>query len=78
MSDWWGSRMQDALLNCEIVSERRLADVGPGDWYFLKLGNKLIPLGEDKRFADMLQFALVRNAQAFERPAHAPQERTPE
>lgn len=68
MSDWYGSSMQQALLDCEIVSEHRFTDVGPGHWYFLKLGKKLIPLGDDEHFADTLQFALRRNAQAFERP----------
>lgn len=66
---WDGVRMQCSLLGCEIVCEDRFTEAGPGPWYFLKLDNKLIPLGYDQHFADMLQFALRRNAEAFERPA---------
>ena len=72
MSDWYGSRMQAALLGCEIVSEHRSTDTGPGQWHFLKLDDRLIPLGDDRHFADMLQFALRRNAQAFEGPPPSP------
>ena len=68
MSEWYGSSMQDALRKCEIVEEQRFTDAGPGPWYFLKLGPKIIPLGHDKDFADMFVFALRRNAEAFERP----------
>ena len=60
--------MQDALRNAEIVSETKMTEYGPGEWYGLKLGKKIIPLGTDKRFADLLQFALVRNAGAFDVP----------
>jgi hypothetical protein len=66
--NWSGGRMQDALRNCSVVSTRRLTDCGPGDWYFLNLGGKLIPLGDDKFFADGLVFALRRNAKAFDAP----------
>jgi len=68
-SHWDGMSMQRALLECEIVVETRVTDVGPGPLYFLKLGPKVIPLGINQHFADMLQFALRRNAEAFERPA---------
>jgi hypothetical protein len=69
-SEWYGSSMQGALLRCEIVAEDRVTDVGPGEFYYLKLGSKLIPLGISKHFADCFQFALRRNAEAFERPAN--------
>ncbi len=69
ISDWYGSKMQAALLRCEILTEDRFTEAGPGPWYFLKLDEKLVPLGYDKHFADMLQFALRRNAEAFEGPA---------
>lgn len=72
MSGWYGGSIQEALLKCEVVSESRVTDVGPGEWYCLKLGNKIIPLGTDKHFADMFAFALRRNAEAFERPAQSP------
>lgn len=75
MSEWHGTSMQQALLSCEIVTESRFTDAGPGPWYFLKLNDKIIPLGYDKHFADMLQFALRRNAEAFERPALASDQR---
>lgn len=68
-SKWYGSMMQEALLNAEIVREERVTDAGPGEWLYLKLGDKIIPLGRDYHFADTLQFALVRNAEAFERPS---------
>lgn len=64
---WDGVRMQCALLGAEIVREERMTDLGPGSWYSLKLDDKIIPLGTDRRFADMLQFAITRNAAAFER-----------
>lgn len=60
--------MQQALLRCEVVSETRVTDVGPGELYYLKLGPKLIPLGISKHFADMFQFALQRNARCFDTP----------
>lgn len=66
MSEWYGTYMQEALLNCEIVIEKRFTETGPIPWHFLKLNKKLIPLGNDRHFADMLQFALRRNAEAFE------------
>ena len=66
---WDGVSMQNALLKCEIVCEDRFTDAGPGPWYFLKLGGKLIPLGYDDHFAASFQFALRRNAEAWERPA---------
>lgn len=72
MSQWYGSSMQDALRNCELVEEQRFTDVGPGPWYFLKLSEKIIPLGHDKHFADMLVFALRRNAAAFDGPSTIP------
>lgn len=75
MSDWHGISIQRALLGCEIVTEDRFTEAGPGPWYFLKLNDKLISLGYDKHFADMLQFALRRNAEAFERPAVASHDR---
>lgn len=68
MSEWHGISIQRALLGCEIVTESRFTEAGPGPWYFLKLNDTIIPLGYDKYFADMLQFALRRNAEAFERP----------
>jgi hypothetical protein len=68
MSNWDGVRMQCALLGCEIVTEERFTEAGPGPWYFLKLDDKIIPLGHDEHFAEMLQFAIVRNARAFETP----------
>ncbi len=58
--------MQEALLSAEIVCEHRINDAGAGDWLYLKLGDKVLPLGGNAVFADMLQFALRRNAQAFE------------
>lgn len=61
-----GVGLQEALRECEIVAEERITDGGPGEWYFLKLGHKLIPLGKDVRFADSLRFALRRNAEAFD------------
>jgi hypothetical protein len=66
MADWNGVRMQQALLHCDIVIEDRFTEVGPGPWYFLKLDNKLIPLGRDEHFCRSLEFALRRNARAFE------------
>lgn len=71
MSNWHGLSIQHALLHCEIVAESRMTDAGPGDWYMLKLGDRVIPLGIDKHFADMLKFALVRNAEQFEKPPPA-------
>jgi hypothetical protein len=65
---WDGMRMQAALLGCEIVREHRITDAGPGEWLYLKLDDRLIPLGRDEHFADMLRFALQRNAEAFEAP----------
>lgn len=67
-SDWSGVSMQQELLRCEIVSEDRVTDAGAGQFYYLKLGPKLIPLGISKHFSDCFQFALQRNAEAFERP----------
>jgi hypothetical protein len=64
--DWDGVSIQQALLNCEIVVESKMTDSGPGPWFSLKLGHKIIPLGIDQHFAKMLKFALVRNASAFE------------
>ncbi|QUS39585.1 hypothetical protein RPMA_12610 [Tardiphaga alba] len=61
--------MQRALLDCDIVEETRVTDCGPGPMYFLKLGSKVIPIGIDHHFAEMLKFALKRNAEAFERPS---------
>lgn len=75
MSEWHGISIQRALLSCEIVTESRFTDAGPGPWYFLKLNDKIIPLGYDKQFADMLHFALRRNAEAFEHPPVASEER---
>lgn len=63
---WYGTSMQEALAGCQIVSETRMTEVGPGEWYFLRLGPKLLPLGIDKHFADMLAFATTRNAAAFD------------
>lgn len=60
-----GLSMNDALMKCEIVHEERLTDAGPGLWYFLKIGDKLVPLGRDEAFAKSLQFALERNAKHF-------------
>jgi hypothetical protein len=74
VSDWHGISMQQALLKCEIVCEHKPADFGGLRWYYLKLADKLVPLGDDKHFADMLQFALRRNAEAFERPLVPPTE----
>jgi len=68
MSEWHGSNIQGFLLTCEIVEEQRFTEVGPGPWYFLKLGPKIIPLGHDRQFADLFLHALRRNAAAFERP----------
>lgn len=70
-------RMQAALLGCEIVVESRFTEAGPGPWYFLKLDDKLIPLGYDEHFADGLKFALRRNAQSFESAALAPAKQGP-
>lgn len=72
-NDWSGVSIQQELLRCEIVSESRVTDAGAGELYYLRLGPKLIPLGISKHFADMLQFALRRNAEAFEAP-RSPQE----
>ena len=66
MSEWYGLNIQEALLRCEVVEEDRVTEVGPGKLYHLKLGKRLVPLGIDGEFAKLLQFALVRNAQAFE------------
>lgn len=66
--DWDGGRMQRALRNCSIVCEQRFTEIGPGPWYFLNLDGKIIPLGHDSYFADMLVFALRRNAKAFDPP----------
>jgi hypothetical protein len=63
---WNGLSMQEALLGCEIVEEARITDAGPGPFYYLKLGAKVVPLGVSEHFAKCLQFALVRNAKAFE------------
>lgn len=71
MKDWDGVSMQRALLNCEIVSETKVCDIGPGDHYYLKLADKIIPLGTDFHFADMLKFALRRNAEVWERSDRA-------
>jgi hypothetical protein len=65
---WDGVSIQNALVNCEIVAETRVTDAGPGHLYFLKLGPKLIPLGINEHFCKMLQFALERNARAFDAP----------
>lgn len=61
-NEWNGTNIQEALLECEVVWE----DVGTKQFYYLKLGAKLIPLGLDLHFADCFQFALRRNAQVFE------------
>lgn len=62
-----GISMQQALLKAEIVLEVRHNTYGGAeDWYFLKLGDRIIPLGNDKSFADSLVFALIRNACAFD------------
>lgn len=66
-NEWDGGSIQQELLRCEIVSETRVTDAGPGELYYLKLGPKIIPVSISKHFADMLQFALRRNAEAFER-----------
>lgn len=71
--NWHGMSMQDALRKCEVVAETKMTDTGPGDWYYLKLGDKLIPLGDDEHFASMLAFATRRNAEAFERPFDPPE-----
>lgn len=76
MNEWYGTSMQDALRNCEIVEETRFTEAGPGPWYFLKLAGKIIPLGYDKHFADLFVFALRRNAEAFDRPAFQGEDRT--
>jgi hypothetical protein len=57
--------MQSAMRHAEIVEESKFADCGPGSWYYLKLGPKVIPLGHDKFFAEALLFCLVRNADAW-------------
>lgn len=72
--DWHGMRVQHAMLNAQIVAEARMDARGPMQWYSLRLDNKIIPLGDDKHFADMLCFAVRRNAEAFERPARAEDE----
>lgn len=74
VENWDGMAMQSALLGAELVYEDRLTDAGGGWWYYLKVGTKLIPLGADKHFADMLVFALRRNAKAFEHETHPPQQ----
>lgn len=51
---------------CEIVSEARITDLGPGEWYYLKIGGRVIPLGRDASYADRLAFILRRNAKAFD------------
>jgi hypothetical protein len=66
LKDWSGVSMQEALLTCEITIEDHITDAGPGEWYYLKLKDKIIPLGHDLHFAKMLAFALQRNAKAFE------------
>lgn len=66
---WDGLSIQQALLECEIVVESLVTTAGPGPLYFLKLGSKIIPLGIDRHFAELLQFALRRNAEAWEAPA---------
>lgn len=58
--------MNDALKKCEVVRERRFTQAGPGDWYFLKVGSRLISLGDDEQFAESLCFAVRRNAEHFE------------
>jgi hypothetical protein len=64
---WDNVRIQHALLGAEIVSETRMTDLGPCEWYSLKLDDKIISLGTDKNFTNMLCFSLCRNAAAFER-----------
>jgi hypothetical protein len=73
-NDWSGMSIQQELLRCEIVSETRVTDVGPGQLYYLKLGPKLIPLGISEHFAKLFQFALQRNARCFDTPPPCPQE----
>lgn len=73
MADGWhGVSIQKALLSAEIVEEDKFTEAGVGTWYYLKLRDKIIPLGRDKHFAEMLVFALVRNAEAFERTTKCP------
>lgn len=67
-NQWDGVSMQRALIECDIVVESRVTDIGPGSLYFLKLGHKIIPLGVSQHFAETLQFALWRNARAFDAP----------
>lgn len=61
-----GVSMQTALRDSEMVVERKITDIGPGDWYSLKLGDRIIPLGDNRDYADFLVFALRRNARAFD------------
>lgn len=69
-NDWNGVSIQQELLRCELVREDRVTDAGAGYVHYLKLGPKLIPLGVNAHFAAMLQFALKRNAEAWEQPRH--------
>lgn len=71
--DWSGVSMQQELLHCEVVHETRVTDAGAGELYYLNLGGKLIPLGISEHFAKLFQFALKRNAEAFDAP-RLPQE----
>lgn len=61
-----GLSMQRDLLECQIVSETRMTEAGPGEWFYIRLGEKLIPLGTDEDYANSLAFATKRNAESFE------------
>ena len=61
-----GITMQEHLTKCQVVSEARMTEQGASEWLYLRLGEKLVPLGTDKGFADCLVFACVRNAVAFD------------
>lgn len=63
---WNGVSVQKALINAEIVSEERFTTDGNCRWYYLNLGGKLISLGRDSHFADLLQMSIVRNARSWE------------
>lgn len=56
--NWDGVSMQDALLQAEVVWVTQHE-------YYLKLGDKIIPVGCDKDFAELLCFAIRRNARAW-------------
>jgi hypothetical protein len=66
--EWSGTSMQQELLHCKIARETRVTDAGAGELYYLSLGGKLIPLGISEHWAKLFQFALQRNAEAFEAP----------